>query len=207
MPIPQANETLLREDYKGKLYVKQRFNVQALFNARLMVEKAKYIEITLNGKNLSFEQSDFDINFQEACISDCLQVGENVLAYSMEYYQHDGVSFSLFHPLATESLRNCLYFDTSIENAYIKGDVIVNGDMSLSARQGLPAMNSELYKNGYPFFKGKKRAQRARFMYMDGISVNASRHPRIPVGADATAAREPPGLPEHPGKAPHRQPG
>ena len=155
MPVPQAFETLLREDYKGKLYVKQRFNVQSLFKARLMVEKAKYIEITLNGKELSFEQSDFDINFQEACISDCLRVGENVLAYSIEYYQHDGVSFSLFDPLATESLRNCLYFDTSIENTYIKGDFIVNGDMSLSARQGLPDMNSELYKNGYPFFKGE----------------------------------------------------
>ena len=155
MPVPQANETLLREDYKGKLYVKQRFNVQSIFNARLMVEKAKYIEMTLNGKELSFEQSDFDVNFQEANIGDCLQVGENVLAYSIEYYQHDGVSFSLFHPLATESLRNCLYFDTSIENTYIKGDFIVNEDMSLSARQGLPCINSELYKNGYPFFKGE----------------------------------------------------
>jgi hypothetical protein len=155
MPVPQANETLLREDYKGKLYVKQRFNVQSLFNARLMLEKAKYIEMTLNGKELSFAQSDFDINFQEADISDCLQVGENELAYSIEYYQHDGVSFSLFHPLATESLRNCLYFDTSIENTYIKGDFIVNEDMSLSARQDLPCMNSQLYKNGYPFFKGE----------------------------------------------------
>ena len=155
MPIPQANETLLREDYKGKLYVRQRFNVQSLFHARLMVEKAKYIQMTLNGKSLSFEQSDFDINFQETCIDDCLQMGENELQYSIEYYQHDGVSFSLFHPLATESLRNCLYFDTSIENTYIKGDFIVNEDMSLSARQNLPAMNSELYKNGYPFFKGE----------------------------------------------------
>ena len=155
MPVPQAFENLLREDYKGKLYVKQHFNVQSLFDARLMVEKAKYLEITLNGKTLSFEQSAFDINFEEARITDCLKVGENELMYAIDYYQHDGVSFALFDPLATESLRNCLYFDTSIENTYIKGDFIVNADMSLSARHGLPLMNTELYKNGYPFFMGE----------------------------------------------------
>jgi len=154
MPVPQANETLLRENYKGKLSVKQRFSVQSLFEAKLMVEKAKYVEITLNGKSLTFQQSDFDINFQEASITDCLRVGENELEYSIDYYQHDGVSFALFDPLATESLRNCLYFDTSIENTYVIGDFTVGEDMSLSARKSLPAMNSELYKNGYPFFKG-----------------------------------------------------
>ena len=154
MPIPQAFEQLLREDYKGKLSVKQRFCVQSLFNARLMAEKAKYLAFTLNGKPLVFEQSDFDINFVEADITACLQTGENELCYSIDYYQHDGVSFALFDPLATESLRNCLYFDTSIENAYLKGDFTVNGDMSLSARESLPSMSSELYKNGYPFFKG-----------------------------------------------------
>jgi len=144
----------LRENYKGKLSVKQRFSVQSLFEAKLMVEKAKYVEITLNGKSLTFQQSDFDINFQEASITDCLRVGENELEYSIDYYQHDGVSFALFDPLATESLRNCLYFDTSIENTYVIGDFTVGEDMSLSARKSLPAMNSELYKNGYPFFKG-----------------------------------------------------
>ena len=120
-----------------------------------MVEKAKYLELTLNGKALSFEQSDFDINFQEACITDCLRVGENELEYTIDYYQHDGVSFALFDPLATESLRNCLYFDTSIESAYIKGEFVVNADMSLSSRKKLPNVTSELYKNGYPFFKGE----------------------------------------------------
>ncbi len=159
MPVQQAFENLLREDYKGKLYVKQRFNVQSLFEARLMVEKAKYIEITLNGKELSFEQSDFDVNFAETNITDCLQVGENELLYSIDYYQHEGVSFALFDPRATESLRNCLYYDTSIENVYIKGDFIVNGDMSLSKSRALPAMNSELYKNGYPFFMGEVTLQ------------------------------------------------
>ena len=155
MPVPQVFENLLREDYKGKLYIKQRFNVRSRFNARLMVEKASYLNMRLNGKDLSFEQSDFDINFIEANITDCLQIGENELSYAINYYQHDGVSFALFDPLATESLRNCLYFDTSIENAYIKGDFIVNDDMSLSARQGLPMMDSNLYKNGYPFYKGE----------------------------------------------------
>lgn len=155
MPIQQAFENLLREDYKGKLSVKQRFTVRSTFAARLVAEKMKYFEMSLNGTPLALEQSDFDINFVEADITDCLQTGENVLAYTIEFYQHDGVSFALFDPMATESLRNCLYYDTSIENTYIKGDFVVEKDMALSKRNALPTISSDLYKNGYPFFKGE----------------------------------------------------
>ena len=154
LPLQQVFEQLLRENYKGKLFVKQCFTVRSLFKARLMIEKAKYTALTLNGTPLNLEQSAFDINFAEAEIGDKLQIGENELVYSFDYYQHEGVHFTLFHPLATESLKNCLYYDTSLENAYIKGDFVVGEDMSLSMRAGLPQMNSDLYKNGYPFFMG-----------------------------------------------------
>lgn len=155
MPVQQAFEKLLREDYKGKLSVKQRFIARSPFKARLMAEKTKYFETSLNGTPLAFEQSDFDVNFVEADITDCLRTGENILLYTIEFYQHDGVSFALFDPMATESLRNCLYYDTSIENTYIKGDFVVEKDMSLSKRNALPTVSSDLYKNGYPFFKGE----------------------------------------------------
>ena len=155
LPIQRVFEQLLRENYAGKLYVKQHFTIRSLFNARLMIEKASYNELKLNGIALKLEQSPFDINFAEADISDKLQVGENELFYSIDYYQHDGVHFTLFHPLATESLRNCLYYDTSLENAYLKGDFVVDKDMSLRARKCLPEINSSLYKYGYPFFMGE----------------------------------------------------
>ena len=60
------------------------------------------------------------MNFVEADIGALVKAGENVFVYSLDYFQHDGVHFALFDPLATESLRNCLYFDTAIEAVYLK---------------------------------------------------------------------------------------
>ena len=60
----------------------------------------------------------------------------------------------LFHPQATESLRNCLYYDTTIENTYLHGDFTVGEGHVLKKRESLPPLTSTLYKNGYPFFSG-----------------------------------------------------
>ena len=100
-------------------------------------------------------QNGFDINFAEADISHAVVCGENVLQYRLDYYQHDGVHFALFDPLATESVVNCLYYDTHIENTYIQGDFTVDGNLEISKRNGkLPPLTSKLYENGYPFFSG-----------------------------------------------------
>ena len=98
--------------------------------------------------------NDFDINFTEADITDAVQEGENVFVYGVDYYQHDGVHFALFDPMATESVRNCLYYDTHIENVYVQGDFIVNQDHTIEKRTQLPILSSDNYKNGYPFFMG-----------------------------------------------------
>ena len=61
----------------------------------------------------------------------------------------------MFDSMATESLRNCLYYDTSIETTYLKGDFVVNKDMVIEKRKKFPQITSALYKYGYPFFKGE----------------------------------------------------
>ena len=72
----------------------------------------------------------------------------------MDYYQHDGVHFALFDPMATESVRNCLYYDTNVEQIYLCGDFVVDSNHVIRKREGLPALSSDNYQNGYPFFKG-----------------------------------------------------
>ncbi len=154
LPLPQAFEQLLREDYKGKVYIRHTFNVKTKTPMKLIMEKGNIFFATLNGVDLSFGENAFDINFTEADITNAVKEGENVFIYGVDYYQHDGVHFALFDPLATESVRNCLYYDTHIENVYIKGDFIVNADHSIEKRTALPALSTENYKNGYPFFMG-----------------------------------------------------
>ncbi len=145
-------EKLLREDYKGKLTVRQRFTCESAMPVTFVMERAKLLSLTCNGEALTLSQSDFDINFREAKIH--AKAGENIIEYSLEYYQRDGVYNALFDPQATESLRNCLYYDTSIENSYLHGDFVVDQNRVLKKRESLPPLSTELYKNGYPFFSG-----------------------------------------------------
>ncbi len=155
MPVTQAFESLLREDYKGVVSVKQTFNIKNILPLKLIMERVDFISVELNGKPLSFAKSAFDVCFIEADITDALREGENELVYSFKFWQHDGVHFALFDPLATESLRNCLYYDTSIEPIYLKGDFVLNDDFEICAKNGLPELNSKLFAQGYPFFKGE----------------------------------------------------
>ena len=154
VPVQQFYEDLLRADYRGKLYVKHSFCVADIVPMKVLLEREKFISVTLNGRELTMRDNDFDINFVEADLTDGLHIGENNVTYCLDYYQHDGVHFALFDPLATESVRNCLYYDTNIENAYIQGDFIVDGKQIIHRRTSLPALSSKNYQNGYPFFKG-----------------------------------------------------
>lgn len=155
MPLPQLFEQLLRADYKGKVYIRHIFTVNGKTPVKLIMEKTAVLSAKLNGKDVAFTTGAFDVNFVEADVTEMLEEGENEFIYSVDYYQHEGVHFALFDPLATESVRNCLYYDTHIENVYLKGDFVVNADMSIEKRKDLPALSSENYKKGYPFFKGE----------------------------------------------------
>lgn len=152
-PVQQIFEELLREDYKGEIFVKQTFNVKDIVPAKLLCERAKYKTFKLNGKDVKLVKSDFDFLFDEANLTDLIKKGENTIIYSIDFYEHDGVHFALFDPLATESLRNCLYYDTSIENLIIKGDFALDSDFAICGKKGNMPFNN-LVDNGYPFFNG-----------------------------------------------------
>ena len=160
MPLPGLMENLLRADYRGKLFIKQTFAVKTATKMRLMMEKGNILSASVNGWEVRFENSDFDALFVETDISDKVRIGENEFVYEIDYYQHDGVHFALFDPLATESLRNCLYYDTHIENAFIKGDFVLDENLCISKKTGVLPITKLLYEHGYPFFKGE--------LYLDG---------------------------------------
>lgn len=155
LPLPQIFENLLYNKFKGRIYLKHTFKLNEKMPLKLTVEKNDYKEITVNGKEISFYKSNFDINFLESDITKVIKEGENEIVYSLDYYQRDIVRFAFFDPLATEAVRNCLYYDTHIENVYLNGDFIVENDRSLSKRKAFPSVTATLYKEGYPFFYGE----------------------------------------------------
>lgn len=170
-PVTALFDALLREDYSGDIYVRQTFRLNDAMPLTLIMEKAEFKSVCVNGNTVSFVPDPFDVNFVKADIGGFVRKGENELLYSLRFWQHDGVRFALFDPLATESLRNCLYYDTSIENSYLRGDFIVEKDMSLSRRKGLPCVTSKLYEAGYPFFKGELTVE-GNIPYAGGKNVS-----------------------------------
>ena len=156
-PVHALFEELLREDYVGRIAVQHSFVLTEKLPLCLVVEKMPYGSVKVNGKSVTFAQSAFDVNFLEASIDDFVIDGENTVEYELDYRQHEGVHFALFDPLATESLRNCLYYDMSIEPIYLKGNFTVNADGTIGKRTSLPPLTSALHKAGYPFFKGQIR--------------------------------------------------
>ena len=153
-PIQMLFETILRMDYKGDVYIKQTFMVKDVQPLKVVLEKSRFKFVRVNGKDVALGDNDFDINFTEADITDFIKEGANELLYCVDYYQHDGVWFALFDPNATESVRNCLYYDTHLEPSFIKGDFVLDETFAICKKTCLPPITSSLYENGYPFFKG-----------------------------------------------------
>ena len=154
-PLPQLFEELLRTEYVGELYIRHTFHLADVMSLTLRMEKGAYQFVRVNGADIALRKSDFDVYFVEGDITPFLHVGKNEVVYKINYHQHNGVHFALFDPMATESVRNCLYYDTHIENVYLLGDFVVDSDMVLSSRKTLPPLTSDLYACGYPFFCGE----------------------------------------------------
>ena len=110
---------------KGKIFIKYQCKVKNLTNIKLVCEKLPYLTFTVNGNAIELLKSDFDVMFLEKDITQYMIQGENEIIYSLDFFEHDGVHFALFDPHATESLRNKLYYDTYLDNIYLKGDFCV----------------------------------------------------------------------------------
>ena len=146
-------DELLQRDYRGKVRVRYSFYVKEKTQISLIIEQAKYTFVSVNGQKVALQKSDFDVKFAEADISKFLEVGENTIEYGLDWFEHDGVHFALFDPMATESVRNCLYYDCSIEPIYLKGDFTLDKSFRIEKRCTLPTITN-VTEDGYPFFTG-----------------------------------------------------
>ena len=154
-PLSAAFDRLLRSKYSGKLFVKYAFEM-AGFGKKLVLrrEKGKFISSRLNGFELGFRESAFDFNFEESDITKFVVTGRNEYVNELEFYNRPQVFWALYDPEATESVRNCLWYDTEIESIYLLGDFCVDDNRRIVfpyAPEGI----SCLQKSGFPNFAGK----------------------------------------------------
>ena len=153
----------MRAQYEGKLYVKYSFTVKGRGKKlALRREKGKYLSSSLNGRTLDFTESAYDFMFEEADISATVREGTNEYINELNFYERPHVFWALYAPEATESVRNCLWYDTELENIYLRGDFSVNGERALMP-PAVPERMDNLQKNGFPNFAGKVKFSAAVF--------------------------------------------
>ena len=171
MPVMQIKDLLFRRKYEGKLYLKYEFNVMEMPGAlRACFEPLKYSSVKVNGMDVVVSDEWFlDRSFLVADILEFVKGGKNELVFELDYYQDDYVYYVLYGGVS-ESLRNCLNFDTEIESVYLYGDFSVVCDSDFTsprknvleytgqfhiARQKEDVDISDVVRDGYPFFSGK----------------------------------------------------
>jgi hypothetical protein len=171
-PIEEIRDTLLRDKYRGGLWLKFEFDVDELpGKVNVAIEPMKYTCLEFNGAHLVPGAGHWlDASFVTTDLTAWLRLGKNELVLGFDYFQRDYVYYVLYAGVS-ESLRNCLAFDTEVECPYLFGDFAVKTDrarftpsernsLCYDGAFALTAQKTEvdaenIVADGYPFFAGE----------------------------------------------------
>ena len=163
-------QELLKKRHQGDLYL--RYTFEANYNPPridLLAEDLHTEWCKVNGKTVKFDGvSDFEKQLYRADIKDCVKAGLNEIVFKINFYESEDVYKVLFSDSGTESLKNKLAYDTTIEACYLQGDfgvyakqpfvkgesknVYLSDEFYLDKRKDLV---TNTLTDGYPFFTGK----------------------------------------------------
>jgi len=170
-PLELVRDQLYRKRYAGKLWLRYSFELQNVpENLNFAIEPMNLEEICCNGTPVNADKGSwFDFKFLSGSLKGLLHPGANDITARINYFQRDYVYYVLYGGVS-ESLRNCLVFDTEIEDIYLFGDFEVvtdnaaftegprnsleyTGTFALRAPEGSLKMD-DFVRSGYPFFAG-----------------------------------------------------
>ncbi|MBQ3183360.1 MAG: hypothetical protein IJB57_06800 [Clostridia bacterium] len=170
-PIIRIKDNLLSERYEGKLWLKFEFDLKSIpTKLSCAIEKLASQKVYVNGNEITLGDDWWlDRHIASVAITDYLKEGINEIICEIDYFQRDYVYYVLYGGVS-ESLRNCLCFDTEIESIYLFGDFEVNterdkfeyhphdyiaytGSFSIKKSEGGIDL-ANITESGYPFLTG-----------------------------------------------------
>ena len=160
-------DILLHERYAGDLYLKYEVTVDEIpENCILLAEDTNTVWVEVNGVRVeNCGRSEVETPLYKYDVASKLQKGKNEIVVMMKYWQSEQVYYALFGENVTESLKNCLAYDSDIEGVALKGSFGVYGDF-VQGKQANVVLGSnfrlgkqttavnDLVEQGYPFFSG-----------------------------------------------------
>ena len=170
-PWPCAGlfQKLIKEQYQGNIYFRYDFEIQTVPDRIfLRTERSRDIAAWFNGELLTESiPSDKDyVNLYD--ITSLVQFGTNSYVVQVDWYEHENVYYALFGENVTESLRNCLVYNTELQPieligrfgvypkhdyiqdehpSFVRGKTFVIGD--------IPTHVTEPSVEGFPFLAGE----------------------------------------------------
>ncbi len=159
---------LLEKRYKGELKLKYEFTANIVpEKLELYAEDMNTKSVSVNGEKVqkkgTLENEPMVWIFD---IAKLVKQGKNEIEITLDYYQNESVYYALFGEGVTESLRNCMVYNTSLESVYLSGDfgvypvnlkngqserTVICDDFIIDKRK--PTLNSFI-TDGYPTFAG-----------------------------------------------------
>ncbi len=145
-------QELLSKRVNGEIWLRYRFEAaivpKKLF---LLAEDMHTLECRVNGHSVYFDgTSEFEKQLYRADIAPFVAVGENCIEFQIQFYQEQKVYDVLFGN-ATESLRNCLAYNTAVEACYLQGD------FGVYAKEGFRKGRKENVYLADSFYLGQRR--------------------------------------------------
>ena len=184
-PVILIRDMLLRQRYRGDLYLRYSFTVDSMPQSiRAAFEPSRYKSVTVNGTPIEINGPWWlDRSFTTADVAPFVKPGRNEIVLHIDYYQRDYVFYVLYGGVS-ESLRNCLCFDTEIENIYLMGSFRVNidaehmkadvknsfcydGEFTIAPQTDKIDLTN-IVADGYPFFSGSIEAETV-YNYQPGM--------------------------------------
>ena len=173
LPLERIKDEMFAMRYEGVLTLRFPFSVKDIPpTLKVVTEPFAGEYIYVNGVKVKVsDEWKIDRCFRSTEISQYLHSGENFVDLSFDYYQSEYVYHVLFDGVS-ETLRNCLAFDTEIENIYLFGDFCIDTDISgfvaaennafrYNADKGMTLVKSKetadianIVTDGYPFYCG-----------------------------------------------------
>lgn len=187
--VMQAFNHLLRTRYQGGIALQFSFAIRHMPpDLKLIAETGIPCNLTVNGQELSVGHpygEDRDFTWYD--IADLCCPGVNRIVMTLRFYQNPAVHDVLYGQGITESLKNCMVYDTELENLYLAGAFGVYGQQAFEEPQPdrlvassdfflapLPKRvdGARLVEEGFPFFAG---ALRLRCQVEVGVQEPGSR--------------------------------
>ncbi len=185
-PIPYMGilDQLLHERYEGDLYLKYEFDVDVVPSiCTALIEDTHTLEVRVNNKVVSKIGTVLEKDLWEYNIAKELKKGHNEIVVKINYYQLPEVYYVLFTEGASESLKNCLAYTTTIEAIFLKGNFGVYGDFKEGKEDNVFIANKfvvgeqkkeidNLITDGFPFFRGKIEVEQDFIVHDKSVMLN-----------------------------------